>query len=138
VFPRKWEGALRAGPSFGRNFFVAFWTRDKRHGGNFRSNYFTRFPNTSVRILQESKVDTEATKLDVYINAGMYFSFLNQIGDEVEGLAFSYSLLSDLLFSRDSFSPVRFPGRMLCSLLWLKCVTFLDMSRQKLDRMGKA
>ena len=85
LFPRRWEGTLRTGLSFGRDFFVTFWTRDKRHGGNSRSNYFTRFPNTSVKILQESKVDTETTKLDVSINAGMCSSLLNQIGDEVEG-----------------------------------------------------
>lgn len=87
--------------------------------------------NMNSKVFQESKVDTGKAFSDSHRNTRTTCSIVNSIRDEMEGLAFSYSLLSDLIPSRD----MSFCDQSGCadfysnSFVFLKCVTFLVLSR---------
>jgi hypothetical protein len=57
--------------------------------------------NTNPKVFQESKVDTAKATSDSHVNTWASSSIFNSIRNEVEGLAFSYSLSSDLIYSRE-------------------------------------
>jgi hypothetical protein len=102
VLPRRRKGALRTGSSFGGDLFVTFRAGNKGHGVNFRSGYFTDFSSIFFPDLSGRQSRYLEISLDLCVNAGVSSSFLNRMEDEGEGLAFTYSLSSDLLFSRES------------------------------------
>lgn len=102
MLPRRREGALRTGFSFGRDLFVTFRAGNKGHGVNFRSRYFTDSSSLFLRDLSGRQSRYLENLLDVCVNAGVSSSFLDRSRDEGEGLNFRYSLSSDLLFSRES------------------------------------
>ena len=102
MLPRRREGALRTGSSFGRDLFVTFRAGNKGHGVKFRFRYFTDFSSISLPDFSGKESRYLENFLDLCVNAGVSSSFLNRIRDEGESLALRYSLSSDLLFSRES------------------------------------